>query len=389
MARKTPKKKQKLQRQYKEQIKRIEKNYRSIESQGGSFSVTVDEIIKPVKNPKESTIRRLKSISKDDLYRLAKTETGESGWKLRLERDRRSASRASHTRLKTKIAKEKYGQYYDTYTEEDKKLAREEAYEEWRWEHFRDEMLYGESRKEAERYEEPEIIPPEIEEPEPTEPDYNPYTGTGTEQYYEPDFDLSDTEDGEKYADQIYDNITDLINQNQDSTFMQGIKTAFDNMTNGMSPHQLNKWIDENGEDFYEAIEEVLQYTPQYGGTGEGLNKFTEAITMINRGITPLDSYDNPMVSGGGGSGMYRSSSDYYNETNYRNNKYDTDAIYAVNRSTGEIIEVHQESYIQRVNKWGQPVYETKWFDENGMTVDFGGAYVPLSEVEEDDDYYR
>ena len=93
MARKTPTKKQRLNRQYREQIRRIKKNYSDIERMGGIFSQSLNDIIKPVKKPTEATIRRLKAISKNDLYRMAKTETGQPGWKLRLEREERWAPR--------------------------------------------------------------------------------------------------------------------------------------------------------------------------------------------------------------------------------------------------------------------------------------------------------
>lgn len=298
MARKTPTKKQKLRKQYQAQIRRIQRNYSDIEMRGGSFSETLDEIIKPVKNPTEATIRRLKQISKDDLYRKAKTETGESGWKIRTAKLESAQLKSKITRWETDLAKQYFGQYWDSYTEKDKEWARQEARErrsaelaEWR----------KQVEQEAEKYQEPEEpyqwIPPE-QEPEPVEaeePDIPetgypedsepPYAGEDTEDI--PDF-SSDVGDSSHYRNSMIDLIRDEIRANDDFYLISDLGDKFEDMVDSMTDTELKQWVEDYGHDFLDLVKHVIKYR-----TKEIVAKkyYDQAVSLLHSGITPLDEF--------------------------------------------------------------------------------------------------
>lgn len=389
---KTPTKKQKLRKQYREQIRRIERNYRNIEARGGSFSETLDDIIKPVKNPTEATIRRLKQISKDDLYKKAKTETGESGWKLRLKRDR-------YAQFKSKITKD----YKTKFTETEGIIdgigysdfeGWRRAYENKQHEEF--EQWKEEVQREAEAYQEPEEPyqwvkeEPEPEEPEPPEAidfydetteDYEPdYAGER-----EPDTPFPFTPDSVGGDDAFYfaieDHILFILSENQDSQFMRGLKEQFDEMRDNMTPEEFRQWLEENQEEFIDTIEEVIKYSPSVVPTGEGLQKFTKAINMMTDGITPLDQYYQP--------DEYNDEEEYDEETDEEDEDEYEDILDQV---TGEVIKGRQKTFLQRIDKWGKAHYNTVWVDESGLTLDVGyktSHYIPISQIRNIEDYLK
>ena len=385
MARKTPTKQQKLNKQYRDQLRRIEKNYRNIERRGGMFSQSLDDIIRPVKKPTEATIRRLRSISKDELYRLAKTETGESGWKIRAKDIEIAQGRAIITKYGNKQAERYYGKdWKEYYPKEQWNEIREESVKQ-RGEELLEWIHQG--NEEAQRYEEPEepyqwvqsepepvITPPEPEQDYPQDD-------------YEDDY-SSEQGSMQDYRDNLKDNIENVLSNNQDSTFLNGLKNMFNDMVNNMTDDELSEWLYEKGQAFYEAIQDVEKYNPTITHTGNGLKRFNEAVDMMNNGITPLDKFENPMVDSGSGSYLPKSNEQQNNQ--YSSRKYtDGEWTALVDTTTGEIFWGREESVLVKVNKWGNPIYETKWFDEHGLTVDYGGHIFPLSEVEDNEDYFR
>lgn len=359
-------KKQKLQQQYRQQIRRIEKGYRRIEYAGGSFSKSISQIIKPVKNPTEATVRRLKSITMDELYRQAKTETGESGWKLRLRKYENARSKSYLTRTGKKLAFEynaNVEKYWHTYSKKEKKQAIEDA-----WSRY-----LGEQRSKREWQDKADLTPEEpLPETSYEEPDYG----------YVPDF-STETESSEVYDAKVEENIETILNDNQDTTFAKAIKNEFDKMKENMSESEFQEWLKKNGQKFLNTVEEVVKYEPKASHTGEGLNKFTQSMTMLNDGITPLDKYS-------AGNDAYYPPPDQYMEDyyeDYEEEQEEDESDLYVERTTGEIERLHKETYLQRVDKWGREHYNTEWFDENGLTVNISN-YIPISQVKENEDYY-
>lgn len=388
MARKSPKKKYKYQinkEKYNRQVQRITKNYLDIESMGGKFSKTLDEIIKPTPKPTEATVRRLKQISKDDLYRLAKTRTGEAGWKLKKYKLEEAQLKSRITRWETNLAKQYFGadQWYN-YTEKEKRSAREEARK------IRAEELADWRRQveqEAESYKEPEEpyqwIPPE-QEPEPVEaeePDI-PETGypedseppyAGEDKTGRPDFGRSTGgEDAFYFA--IEDHIENLLNERQDSSFMRGLKNEFDEMRERMTPEEFRQWLEENQEDFIHTIEEVMKYEPNVTPTGTGLNSFTKAMNMMNEGITPLDKF--------------YTQDDVYDESDEEEQDEDSDYFDVLDTVSGEVLKARHESYLQKVDRWGHSHYATRLADESGLTLD-PNHFIPISDIKDIEDYLK
>lgn len=384
MARKTPTKKQKLRKQYQSQIRRIQRNYRDIEWSGGSFSETVDEIIKPVKNPTEATIRRLKQISKDVLYRKAKTETGEPGWKIKQQKLKTAQSKAYLTKIGKEYAFEDdptLPENWITYTKKQQKQIIDEAWER-RLENYRETV-----KRESEKYQEPEEpyqwIPPK-QEPEPVEaeePDIPetgypedsepPYAGedkTGT-----PDFGRSTGGDDAFYY-AIEDHIDYLLNERQDSSFMRGLKNEFDQMRERMTDEEFRQWLEENQEDFIHTIEEVIKYEPTVTPTGTGLNSFTKAMNMMNDGITPLDKF--------------YTQDDVYNEADDEEEEEDSDYFDVLDTVSGEVLRARHESYLQKVDRWGHSHYATRLADESGLTLD-QNHFIPISDIKDIEDYLK
>ena len=423
MARKPLTKKQKLQRQYRQQIRRIEKGYHMIEIQGGSFSKTVEEIIKPVKTPTEATIKRLRGITRDVLYRQAKTETGESGWKLRTKKYWYSSLRSRMTRFKTKLAREKIRpEYWENYSKRDKEQARERYYSEWQWEHEKyfdvEESKPVEFKGDTTTYsdwEEANGYNDEWEEgiDKGYETDY-----TSEMDSYVPDFTLeSEMGTSEDYRDQTLETIQEIFSRNEDSQMMRGIKSEFEKMQNEMTDEQLRKWLQENQEQFIQTIEDVEKYKPTILQSGQGISKFGKAMDLIHGGITPLDSYDNPMATGGAGGG-YGYDDRYYDETDYTEEDEDEeeyededDSMSVLDIVTGEVFKVFKKEILQRVDKWGREHYQDIWVDENGFLIDlekitqtdkhgkvvydkngkpkqvYRDHYRPISDIEDNEDY--
>lgn len=394
MAKRTPTKKQlekrKLKKQYNEQIRRIKRNYSDIELRGGIFSKTVEEIIRPVKEPKESTIRRLKSITKNDLYRLATTKTGESGWKIRLEREKVTALKSSITKHKTKLAKEKYPNY-EQYNKKEKEQAREQAYEEWREELDRKYKQWLEDVNNTE-YTEPEDPYKWVTEPEP-EPEPEPelqyeepeLTYEEPESYEEPDTDYGWAEDiaePDNYRDTMLDTIQDIFNRNQNYDMMNTIRQEFEDMIRDMDDEELKNWLDENQQDFIDAITEVEKYLPSniYAGT-KGYSKATE---LINNGVTPLENFYNTSTN----HVQARSTigRKYFEEKRKLSEDDEEDKIVRetfIDRLTGEMISAHLE---QTYDGWS-------WFDDEynlplSVNIAKGLRYLAVSEIKENEDYF-
>lgn len=406
MARKktlTPEQK-KLNRQFYEQRTRIERNYNQIKALGGSFSQSVEEIIKKPKKIEPSTIRRLKKITIEDMYRMATVRsTGESGWKLRTKRLKEAQRRSYRTReIKQKLKNDlgfadweldlhKAYKDYRRYTESDYKLD----FNEWKEDYYQSrlEEVYKQAWDEKVREQEwndrvdftPEEPLPEIsyEETVP-EPSEEPLPETSYEEPdygYVPDF-SSETESTEGYDTKVEENIETILNDNQDTTFAKAIKNEFDKMKNNMSESEFQEWLKKNGQKFLDTVEEVVKYEPKASHTGEGLNKFTQSMTMLNDGITPLDKFS-------AGNDAYYAPPDQYMEDYYEDyeEEEEDDSDLYVDRATGEIERLHKETYRQRIDKWGREHYNTEWFDENGLTVNISN-YIPISQVKENEDYY-
>lgn len=298
MARKTPTKKQKLRKQYQAQLRRIRRNYRDIEWSGGSFSKSVDEIIRPVKNPTEATIRRLKQISKDVLYRKAKTETGEPGWKIKQQKLKTAQSKAYLTKIGKKYAFEDEPSLPDnwtTYTKKQQKQIIEEAWER-RLENYRETV-----ERESEKYQEPEepyqwISPeqepepveaeepdiPEIDYPEDSEP---PYAGEDTKDI--PDF-SSDVGDSSQYRNSMIDLIRDEIRANDDFYLISDLGDKFEDMVDSKTDTELKQWVEDYGHDFLDLVKHIIKYR-----TKEIVAKkyYDQAVSLLHSGITPLDEF--------------------------------------------------------------------------------------------------
>ena len=154
-------------------------------------------------------------------------------------------------------------------------------------------------------------------------------------------------------------------------------------MKSNMSESEFQEWLKKNGQKFLNTVEEVVKYKVTANHTGEGLNKFTQSMTMLNDGITPLDKYST-------GNDSYYAPPDQYMEDyydDYEEEQEEDESDLYVERITGEVERLHKETYLQRVDKWGREHYNTEWFDENGLTVNISN-YIPISQVKENEDYY-
>lgn len=129
-------KKSTLKQQYNRQINRIKKGYYDIEIRGGSFSKSLNEIIKPVKNPTEATIRRLKSITKESLYRQATTDTGKSGYSILAERRTKAGRKGAIERQYHQSFKNSYDYYRNKDYYENNPNEYRIYYNKWKEEHF-------------------------------------------------------------------------------------------------------------------------------------------------------------------------------------------------------------------------------------------------------------
>ncbi|MBO7691069.1 MAG: hypothetical protein J6T10_00365 [Methanobrevibacter sp.] len=389
MARKTPTKKQRLNRQYREQIRRIKKNYSDIERMGGIFSQSLNDIIKPVKKPTEATIRRLKAISKNDLYRMAKTETGQPGWKLRLEREERARSK----RYLNKIGKEyafEYNpnleRYWKDYTRKQKQYEIDKA---WDRRLGEAEAWKQQVEREAEKYQEPEEPYQWVREPEPEpEPDPEPelqYEEPESYEEPEPPYDFGWTEDIAEpynYRDTMLDTIQDIFNRNQNYDMMNTIRQEFEDMIRDMDDEELKNWLDENQQDFIDAITEVEKYLPSniYAGT-KGYSKATE---LINNGVTPLENFYNTSTN----HVQARSTigRKYFEEKRKLSEDDEEDKTVRetfIDRLTGEMISAHLE---QTYDGWS-------WFDDEynlplSVNIAKGLRYLAVSEIKENEDYF-
>ena len=99
-----------LKKQYNAQVNRIRAGYRDISNRGGLFSVKVEDIIGDRYNPEKYSkrdITKLKKISKESLYRMARTETGKSGYTI-LKQRRTEAGRKGAKAKREKREREKH-----------------------------------------------------------------------------------------------------------------------------------------------------------------------------------------------------------------------------------------------------------------------------------------
>lgn len=387
MARKSPKKKYKYQinkEKYNRQVQRIKKNYEDIERMGGEFSKSLNEIIKPPQKPTEATVRRLKQISKDDLYKLAKTRTGEPGWKIKQQKLKTAQLKAYLTKIGKKSAFEddpSLTYNWTNYTKKQQKQIIEEAWER-RLENYRETV-----ERESEKYQEPEEpyqwIPPE-QEPEPVEAEEPDIPETGYPEDSEPPYageDKTDTPDfgrstggDDAFYYAIEDHIDYLLNERQDSSFMRGLKNEFDEMRERMTSKEFRQWLEENQEDFIHTIEEVMKYEPNVTPTGTGLNSFTKAMNMMNEGITPLDKF--------------YTQDDVYNEAEDEEDEEDSDYFDVLDTVSGEVLRARHESYLQKVDMWGHSHYATRLADESGLTLD-PNHFIPISDIKDIEDYLK
>lgn len=144
-------KKSALERQYKQQynrqVNRIRKGYHDIEIRGGSFSRTLEDIIgaRPEKIGKRE-VNKLRKITKESLYRQARTDTGKSGYSIlaqrRTEAGKRGALHRQTNEIRWNLYQSERGitiprQDRDIYRTdfESWKNLRQEQYEHQRWYH--------------------------------------------------------------------------------------------------------------------------------------------------------------------------------------------------------------------------------------------------------------
>lgn len=124
-----------LRKQYNAQVNRIKAGYRDISNRGGLFSIGVDEIIGERKNPDryyKRDITKLKNISKESLYRMAKTDTGKSGYSILAERREKAGRKGA---FELRVRKE-YKKDIEKYNYLETPSAKSEDYRNWRKDYF-------------------------------------------------------------------------------------------------------------------------------------------------------------------------------------------------------------------------------------------------------------
>lgn len=419
MARRTLTKQQRINRQYREQIRRIERNYRDIERMGGSFSQSLNDIIRPVTKPTEATIRRLRRITKDDLYRKARTETGDYGWRLKVERQRRATEKAKRTReIKKKILEYTHSEYdadirkryrdYRRYTETEPQFKL--GFEEWKerelikveneyYERSK-RWLLAEQEDEDEDEEQDSLWTTKESESEPIkipEPEYeyddepsalpdNNYKEDITDRpspFYSSDLIPSGNEEAFYFA--LDDVIETALAENQDKSYARALLNEYSELKERLSTDEFMEWMRKNGDEFSKLVEEVTNYKPAVLDKGNALNKFNQAMNKLNDGITPLDKFDSYYNQD---EETYDDEEEYYDEEEDEDN----DWVDILDQNTGEVIKGRQETYLSRIDKWGRQTYSTKWVDEDGMTLDVGNKrshFVPISWIKNIEDYLQ
>ncbi len=391
MARRTLTKQQRINRQYREQIRRIERNYRDIEMRGGSFSQSLNDIIRPVAKPTEATIRRLRSITKDDLYRKARTETGESGWAIKQSIQESAQLKARITKHRRKLARQKYGDYnYNISTKQEKENMEESAYQDWRYDIDKryEEIVKQDIIEETE----PEIKTTQIPEPEyeyddePSALPDNNYKEDITDRpspIYSSDLIPSGNEEAFYFA--LDDVIETALAENQDKSYARALLNEYSELKERLSTDEFMEWMRKNGDEFSKLVEEVTNYKPAVLDKGNALNKFNQAMNKLNDGITPLDKFDSYYNQD---EETYDDEEEYYDEEEDEDNEW----VDILDQNTGEVIKGRQETYLARIDKWGRQTYSTKWVDEDGMTLDVGNNrshFVPISWIKNIEDYLQ
>lgn len=411
MARKSLTKQQRINRQYREQVRRIERNYRDIEMRGGSFSLSVQDIIKPVAKPTEATIRRLRKITKDSLYRQARTETGQSGWQIKLGRQESAQLKSAITKHRRKLARAEYGDYYNIATKQEKQQMEESAYNDWRFNINKrykeiveqEQIIPEEPWQEDYNKDETRILQEEdwysdyIQEEEIPEPDYEPsalpdnnYIADVTDlplpsPTYTPEpiysADTIPSGDEEAFYFALDDIIETQLSENQDKSYARALLNDYSELKDRLSTDEFMEWMRRNGREFSKLVEEVVNYEPSVLDKGNQLSKFNKAMNTLNDGITPLDKFDS----------YYSPEEEDYDE-DYDEEETDDGYVELLDTVDGDIIKGKQETYLSKIDKWGKQYYNTRWVDEYGMTLDVGykrSHYVPISEIRNIEDYLR
>lgn len=96
-----------LKEQYKNQKDRIRKAIKDIQKTGASFDKSLEDIVgKRPKRITQASVNKLKKITKDDLYRMAKKPDGSSAWSERMkkrEQAARKGGKAAQAKKRQKI----------------------------------------------------------------------------------------------------------------------------------------------------------------------------------------------------------------------------------------------------------------------------------------------
>ena len=105
-----------LRRQYNAQVRRIKTGYSDISKRGGLFSIEVEDIIGKRYNPERYSkrdITKLKKITKESLYRMARTETGKSGYTILKQRRIEAGRKGGFRSVTTTLSKKTYSLIYN------------------------------------------------------------------------------------------------------------------------------------------------------------------------------------------------------------------------------------------------------------------------------------
>lgn len=258
-----------LQKQYKAQVNRIRKGYRSIEKMGGIFSESIEQIIKPPKRITQATIRRLKGITKESLYRRAKTETGESGWRLRLQVRKEAAEKAQETRRTIQYVQDRLNAL--TFAPNAKRSLKE-VYKEWKGKTY-----LRQKRKQSLAEFARDFI--EIEE------GYEEEAKT----FSWDTFDEDDLGTQIEYEDAILDNFSDRVSANLDNAGVNQVYKALQDSIARNGRRATADLLNENSGEALKLLDDVLRYKENAFAQARPLNKL---LMLLYGGVTPLDRYE-------------------------------------------------------------------------------------------------
>ena len=182
--------------------------------------------------------------------------------------------------------------------------------------------------------------------------------------------------------------------ENKDSQYLKQLLNEYNEMKERMSSSEFQKWLDKNQEEFIATVEDVVKYAPSAYSTGEGLNKFTKAMEMMNNGVTPLEKFDSYYDTGEQGyddfDDIQEEASAYYDEDEEPEEEFNDGFVDLLDTINGNIIKGKLITYLSRTDKYGKNYYDTRWVDENGLTLDVGykrSHYVPISQIRNIEDY--